>query len=84
MSDDDVIVLVGGIDGIPGSKQFSCYVCQVMVWIAPSGQKLIADKPAVAVVCIQCAMKGMESAGTASVGVLPDALKELAIWRKRN
>ena len=81
---DEVTVLVGGINGIPGSREYACSVCEAKVWLAPSGQRLIASNPSVAVVCLTCAKKQMEESDEVSIGVMPDALKELSAWRKRN
>jgi hypothetical protein len=80
----DVTVLIGGESGgIPGSRQFPCSECGRKVWLAPSGQKLVAGG-AVPVMCMECGEKDILKADTLAVAVMPDALKEYAIWRKRN
>lgn len=62
------VTIVGGLHhaNIDGAKQFRC-VCGNLVWVSPSTQEVIANRPAgYTIFCPACFIKLIEGAGEPS------------------
>lgn len=76
-------VIVGAVDSkdkVAGSKQAACYRCAGLMWLAPSGQHMVAS--GYAPLCLTCALATLQPTDT--IAIAPGALGELAGWRGRN
>jgi len=84
-SDDEIVVLTGGGRGnIPGSRRYNCTQCGKKIWLAPSGQSLMAAKPDILLLCMACSRQAAAREPDVKYGVTRAALREFDAWKKRN
>jgi hypothetical protein len=84
MAKIDVIVgWTGETEAIPGSVRLACALCGAVVWLAPSGQRVLVSDGA-AVWCIPCAGKNVSDSD--QVVTAPGAEREFmdSLKRQRN
>lgn len=65
---------------IRGSRTTTCTSCQGAVWVAPSGQAMLRDRPATRPMCVKCAVPLVEAADSedSRVMALPLTAEQLA------
>jgi len=67
---------------VPGSIQDRCNDCGTKVWVAPSGQQLIKERPTV-VVCNGCATVRMNNK-PGDLEITGEQVEEVKAWKRRN
>ena len=67
---------------VPGSAQHQCNDCGAEVWVAPSGQELIKERPTI-VVCMDCAQVRVNKEPGPLV-ITRKQVDEIKAWKKRN
>ena len=76
-------VIVGTADPkllVAGSKETVCSECKGRMWLAPSGQHMMAQ--GYIPMCSNCALASLDD--NDEIAIAPGALDELDGWRKRN
>ena len=81
----DYGLMVGAPEGVyPGSRKYSCFMCQADVWISPASQHTVAEL-SLRIACVDCFMQMSRNAEEPiEVAVHADALAEFENWQKRN
>ncbi len=66
---------------IAGSRRYDCTMCSGECWLAPVGQKIVADgaKP----VCLNCYMSRIRHTEH-ETAITPETAREVLNWLKRN
>jgi hypothetical protein len=80
---EERIIFGAPVAHVPGSKQYACALCQQMVWLAPSGQRIVRE--GAAVWCMECTFKNSDT--ISSVELTPEAPQEYIaglLWKDRN
>lgn len=67
---------------VPGSIQHQCNDCGTEVWVAPSGQHPIKERPTI-VVCPGCALVRINKQ-PGDLEITEEQAEEVEAWKKRN
>lgn len=67
---------------VPGSMQDQCADCGALIWVAPSGQKLLKEARAITV-CPKCGLTRVRE-HPGDLEMAPGQIDEIKEWRRRN
>lgn len=80
--EDEPVVLIcqpvtWGGELIPGCKEYECDECEQKIWVAPTGQRILASREEARAVCVPCGQEIMTEQGVQPETPTDEQIKEL-------